>query len=183
MSLESTIEAILFFKGEPMTIKRLSELLSVSEDEIHRSLKSLEESLDGRGIVLMREEDSVSLATAPGVSRVIEQITKDELTRDIGKAGLEVLSIVLYRGPISRREVDYIRGVNSTFIIRNLLIRGLIEKTDSKGGERGFVYKPTLELLSYLGIKNKEELPEYTDFRKELEDFKAKDENKENGLQ
>ena len=116
----------------------------------------------------MRNGNEVMFATAPEASTLIEKITKDELTRDLGKAGLEVLSIILYKGPVARREIDYIRGVNSNFIIRNLLIRGLIEKTESKEGERSFTYKPTFELLSYMGVSSAHELPEYEKMQAEI---------------
>jgi segregation and condensation protein B len=78
---------------------------------------------------------------------------------------------VLYHGPISRREIDYVRGVNSAFILRNLLVRGLVEKTDAKEGERSFTYKPTLELLSHLGVTKIEEFPEYEQVKNELREF------------
>ena len=105
--------------------------------------------------------------------------TKEELSRDIGKAGLETLSIIIYRGPISRREIDYIRGVNSTFIIRNLLIRGLVEKVQAEKDQRSFLYKPTLELLSFLGVRNFEELPDYAAVRVELEKFMTAEQTEE----
>lgn len=178
MSLETSIEAILFFKAEPVSVKKLADLLDVSIEEIEAGLAALHKNLSGRGIVLVRDENEVMLETAPEVSELIEKMTKEELVRDIGKAGLETLSLVLYHGPISRREIDYVRGVNSNFILRNLLVRGLIEKSESKEGERSFVYKPTFELLSYLGVKNKEELPEYEQVRKEIKEFKEKTEQK-----
>ncbi len=169
MNLEARIEATLFFKGEPVSIKNLGKLLDTPREDIETALKMLEEKLSGRGIVLVRHEDEVTLATAPEVSLIIEKITKEELARDLGKAGLETLSIVLYHSPIARRDIDYIRGVNSNFILRNLLIRGLVEKISNPEDQRAFLYKPTLELLSFLGIKNIEELPEYASVRKEIE--------------
>ena len=69
------------------------------------------------------------LGTAPQMSATVETLTKEELMKDLGKAGLETISIILYKGPISRAEIDYIRGVQSNFILRNLLVRGLIEKS------------------------------------------------------
>lgn len=170
MTTEQLIEAILFFKNEPISVRKLSSLLSKSEDDIRNGLDTLDTSLSGRGIRLMRNDDEVVLATAPEVSELIASITKEELTRDLGKAGLEVLTLVVYKGPISRREIDYIRGVNSSFILRNLLIRGLIEKTENKEGERSFTYKPTFELLSYLGIQRVSDMPEYEDIQRTVED-------------
>ena len=88
--------------------------------------------------------------------------------KDLGKAGLETLSIILYRGPATRRDIDYIRGVNSQFILRNLLIRGLVEKIQNPDDQRTFFYKPTFQLLSYLGIGKLEDLPEYLTMKNDL---------------
>ncbi|MDP2705477.1 MAG: SMC-Scp complex subunit ScpB [Patescibacteria group bacterium] len=169
MSLAQRIEAILFFKGEPVSTKRLSEMLSVSEEEVLAALTELESSLSNRGITLMRKEKEVMLATAKDASELIAKVAKEELSRELGRAGLETLTIVLYRSPISRREIDYIRGVNSAFIVRNLMVRGLVERIQNEKDERVFLYKPTFELLSYLGISRVEDLPEYETVRQEIE--------------
>jgi segregation and condensation protein B len=171
MSLESNIESVLFFRGEPVSVKKLAEILEVDVEKIEEGLLLLEKSLTGRGIVLVRDAGEVILETAPEASEIIQKITKDELSGEIGRAGLETLSLVLYHGPISRREIDYVRGVNSAFILRNLLVRGLVEKTDAKEGERSFTYKPTLELLSHLGVTKIEEFPEYEQVKNELREF------------
>jgi len=113
------------------------------------------------------------LGTAPEMGELIEALIKEELSKDLGKAGLETLSIVLYRGPISRSKIDYIRGVSSTFILRNLLVRGLVERVSNPDDQRSFLYKPTFELLSYLGISRIEDLPEYDAVKQELESFQA----------
>lgn len=165
-----TIEALLFFKGEPVSISWLSKTLEVPKSDVESGLSSLEARLVG-GIVLVRAEDSVALRSAPSESAYIVALRKDELSRDIGKAGLETLSIILYRGPVTRAEVDYIRGVNSTFIIRNLLIRGLVEKVTNPKDARSFLYKPTLKLLAFLGVKKVTELPEYESVREEIAQF------------
>lgn len=161
MKLDSKIEAVLFFKAEPVSVKRLSEIFGVFESEILEALKELESKLAGRGLRLVWKEEEVMLGTAPECSEVIEKITKEELIRDLGKAGLETLSIVIYKGPVSRKEIDYIRGVNSNFILRNLLVRGLVEKNASEKDQRQFLYKPTFELLSHLGVGKIEDVPEY----------------------
>jgi hypothetical protein len=105
----------------------------------------------------------VTLTTVPQVSTLIEKITKEELSKELSKAALETLAIVLYKGPIARSEIDYIRGVNSTFILRNLLIRGLVEKIDNPNDQRSFLYGTTLATLEYLGISSSSELPKYHD--------------------
>lgn len=173
MQLDAKIEAILFWKGESVSAKKLADILSVTPEEITAALTTLEEKLKDRGITLVRWEDEITLGTNKAISHLIEQLTKDELMRDLGKAGLETLSIILYQGPVSRAEIDYIRGVNSNFILRNMLVRGLIEKIPNPKDQRSFLYKPTLELLSHLGTNKIEDLPEYEKVRNEIEAFKT----------
>lgn len=176
--ISARIEALLFYKGEPVSVRFLAETLKVSEEVVREALVSLEHSLEGRGVVLMRIEDEVTLGTAPQMGQMIETLVKDELNKDLGRAGLETLSIVLYRGPIARSEINYIRGVNSNHILRALLVRGLIEKveeTGKEGGSRSTVYRPTFELLSYMGIRSVKDLPEYEQVHTAIEVFKEED--------
>ncbi len=181
-NLPQQLEAILFWKAEPVTFKKLAQLLSiektdttegvkVTEEQIKTGLIELEKTLQGRGLSLVQTDAEVMLGTAKELSPLIEKLTKEELTRDLGKAGLETLSIILYQGPISRADIDYIRGVNSQFIIRNLLIRGLVERIDNPKDARSFLYKTTLDLLAHLGISKIEELPEYDKVRADIESF------------
>ncbi|MDD5164990.1 MAG: SMC-Scp complex subunit ScpB [Candidatus Pacebacteria bacterium] len=189
MNLSQQLEAILFWKAEPVTFKKLAQLLSiektdlpaqagttegvkVTEEQIKVGLIELEKTLQGRGLSLVQTDTEVMLGTAKELSPLIEKLTKEELTRDLGKAGLETLSIILYQGPISRADIDYIRGVNSQFIVRNLLIRGLVERVDNPKDARSFLYKTTLDLLAHLGISKIEELPEYEKVRADIESFK-----------
>ena len=169
MKLENKIEAILFFKGEPISTEKLASILEASPQTVKEALLNLERALSERGLALIYKDDEVMLGTHPNTSSLIEEIIKEDLQRELGRAGLETLSTILYLGPISRSEIDYIRGVNSTFILRNLLIRGLVERTENPGDRRSFLYKPTFELLSYLGIRRIEELPEYETVRTEME--------------
>ncbi len=173
MELDKKLEAILFWKGEPMSIKKLSQIFAVSEEEIKAATENLKIKLEGRGVSLMEKEDEVMLVTSGECSELIQNLTKDELSKDLGKASLETLSIILYQGPVKRSEIDYIRGVNSQFILRNLLVRGLIEKISDPKDARTFVYKPSFELLAHLNVKNIEELPEYEAVRKDIESFKS----------
>lgn len=172
MNLAQKIEAVLFWKAEPMTIKKLAEILGEDKKAVNAAVAELEKTLQGRGVTLVQTEDEVMLGTSKEISPLIEQITKDELTKDLGKAGLETLSIVLYQGPISRAQIDYIRGVNSQFILRNLLVRGLVERVDNPADNRSFLYKTTLQLLAHLGISKVADLPEYNQVRADIEAFK-----------
>ena len=176
MNLETKIEAILFFKGEPMSRKKLSEIFDVESNEVDEALLKLQASLSGRGIVLVEKDSSVTLGTAPEMSEIIENIRKEELNRELSKASLETLSIVLYKNEVGSAEIDFIRGVNSSFTLRALSVRGLIEKISDPKDNRRYVYKPSFELLSYMGIKSVEELPEYNEVSKGI-DTARKDED------
>ena len=170
--LSNGIEAVLFWKGEPVSIKKLSQIFSKTEEKISVAVKQLEEKLVDRGITLIFKEDEVTLGTSKEVSEIIEKLTKEELIKDLGKAGLETLSIIIYQGPISRAEIDYIRGVQSNFILRNLMIRGLVEKVTNPKDQRSFLYKPTFDMLSYLGVSKIEDMPEYIEAKAEIESYK-----------
>ncbi len=172
MNLESQIESVLFWKAEPISIKKLASILSKDENEIKEAISKLHQSLKGRGITIIENSDEITLGTSKENSELIKFLIKEDLTKDLGKAGLETLSIIIYQGPLSRAEIDYIRGVNSQFIIRNLLIRGLIEKVDNPKDQRSFLYKPTLELLSYLGISKIEEMPDFESVKNDINNFK-----------
>jgi segregation and condensation protein B len=171
-NLEKQIEAILFWKGEPVSIKKLSAIFEKTEEEISAALANLETNLSERGIILVRKENEVALGTSKEASELIEKLTKEELVKDLGKAGLETLSIIIYQGPISRAEIDYIRGVQSNFILRNLMIRGLVEKVTNPTDQRSFLYKPTFEMLSYMGIAKIEDMPEFAQAKNEIESYK-----------
>lgn len=189
--LATQIEAILFWKAEPVSVKKLLSYCStsekvVTEGELATALAELKAAYASaqssesagsngfaRGIAIIEHNGEIALGTSPAVSGLIERLTKEELMRDLGKAGLETLSIILYQGPISRSEIDYIRGVNSQFIVRNLLVRGLIERKENTQDQRSFLYSPTLALLAHLGISNISEIPEYATVKKDIETFKT----------
>jgi len=172
MLLSSQIEAVLFYKAEPLSVKRLTQIFKKDEKEIRNAINELRDELKGRGLSLVEWEDEITLGTSKEVAPLIESLTKEELIKDLGKAGLETLSIILYQGPLSRADIDYIRGVNSNFILRNLLVRGLIERVDNPKDQRSFHYKPTLELLAHLGLSQITDLPDYEAVRVDIEAFK-----------
>lgn len=167
--LEQKIEAILFFKGEPMSRKKLSEFLGVGQKEINESIDKLKENLKNRGIVLQEKNDELTLGTKPELSSIIEKLQKEELNKELSKASLETLSIILYKNGVSRSLIDYIRGVNSSFTLRALSIRGLIEKNPDPEDNRRYIYKPTFALLSFMGVKSVEELPDYDSVKISIE--------------
>jgi len=170
MELESKIEGLLFYKNEELKIDKLASLLDVSVEQINEALAKLENSLLSRGIVLIRKNDSVILGVNSELSPIIETIRKDEISKELTKASLETLSIILYKNNVSRSEIDYIRGVNSSFILRNLLVRGLIEKIVDPKDTRRMLYRPSLDALSFMGITSINKLPNYEEIQKQLQD-------------
>jgi len=168
MEIEKKIEAILFWKGEPLSRKKLAEILKVGQTEINEGIEKLKVSLQGRGIVLQEKDNDITLGTAPEFSGLIENLQKEELNKDLSKASLETLSIVLYKNGVSRAEIDYIRGVNSSFTLRALAIRGLVEKITDPNDNRRYVYRPSFELLSFMGVKSVEELPGYNEVNNDI---------------
>ncbi len=179
MELHYAIQAILFYQAEPMTIARLSKLLKRNEEEVRASLVVLRESLLGTGLSLVENGNEVILGTSPDASSLIAEITKEELSKELSKSSLETLAIVLYKGPITRAEIDYIRGVNSNFILRNLQVRGLVEKVDNPQDQRSYLYKATFQLLEYMGVTRIEDLPEFGTTMTQLSSFIASKEEEE----
>lgn len=169
MSIDRQIEAVLFYKAEPVKKSALSKLLQIDEETLNEALGFLKERLKAGATALVMTDHEVELAVASEFDELIDSIRKEELKRDIGKAGAETLAIVLYRGPVSRTEIDRIRGVNSSYILRSLEVRGLVER-DTKGG-RSSEFRPTSELLRHLGILEKTEMPDYANVMNALEKF------------
>jgi segregation and condensation protein B len=177
MELSQQIEGLLFYKAAPMKKHALCKLFEVDENTLLSALSELNSHLQQGGVRLVESDTEVELVTAPELDTLIESVRKDEMKRDIGKAGAETLAIILYKGPISRAEIDRIRGVNSSFILRNLLVRGLIERDMQKNSS---VFGITPSLLSHLGISNRTELPNYATVLDQLEKFEAEQKGDEN---
>ena len=169
MSLDVFIEALLFYKATPQKKKQLCKLFDVTEQELQDSLKIMSDRLQSGAVRVVETDTEVQLSTASELGEFIESIRKQEVSGDIGKAGAETLSIILYNEPISRADIDRIRGVNSSFIIRNLLIRGLITRESVTG--HGYQFKTSPKFLQHLGVSRKMDLPEFSEFKTAIEAF------------
>ncbi len=157
------IEAILFAAGKPLTLKKISALLEIEEATAREIIDELSANYTSKqsGIQIFESAEGIQMGTSPEAATVIAAMTKDETTGELTKAQLETLSIIAYRGPITKGTLEEIRGVNCGMILRNLLIRGLIvEATDTeRPGEKKFAVSQ--ELVGYLGITRVNELPDY----------------------
>ncbi|OHA14542.1 MAG: hypothetical protein A2909_02585 [Candidatus Tagabacteria bacterium RIFCSPLOWO2_01_FULL_39_11] len=170
MELDSKIEAILFLLGEPVETGYLAGVIGCSEGEARDALLVLNEKLENRGISLIQKDNKVMLGSSGEARDIAEKIIKDEYDKNLTKSMLETLAIVLYKGPVTRQEIDYIRGVNSSFTLRNLLIRDFVER-EEKEVSGAYLYKPSFKLLRHLGVRSLSELPGYDSFCKKLEEF------------
>ena len=169
MTLDIKIEGLLFYKAAPQSKAKLLKLFDVTADEFETAVQNLRVRLESGAVRVSETDSDIQLVTAPELADFIETLRKSDLTGDIGKAGAETLAIVLYREPISRVEIDRIRGVNSAFILRNLMTRGLVARESVTG--HGYQFRITPELLQYLGVTHKHELPQFSDFMTAIDAF------------
>ncbi|KKR21532.1 MAG: hypothetical protein UT50_C0007G0018 [Candidatus Moranbacteria bacterium GW2011_GWA2_39_41] len=167
--LKSAIESILFVSGEPVSVIKIAKVTDSTVPEIEEVLEILkDEYVSGkRGIVILRKEQEVQMATDPENAELIDQLVKSEIQENLSRAGLEVLSIIAYRGPITRVEVEAIRGVNCSFTVRSLMMRGLLERIENPKDNRGYLYKISFDFLKKLGIDSIDKLPDYETLSKD----------------
>jgi segregation and condensation protein B len=171
-TLEAKIEALLAVSPRPLNVKKLAELTGAKKEEVRQAVAALADRLasSGSGVVVVRVDDEVRLGSSPEVAKIVEDYVKDEITGELTRPQLETLTVIAYRGPVSKAELEQIRGVNCTIIIRNLLIRGLIEESTDNDVEQ---YLVSMEFMRFLGAASVAELPDYETLRrdKRIEDI------------
>jgi segregation and condensation protein B len=160
------IEALLFVSSGLVSINHLSKALDISEAQVEGALADLEThyKMGGHGLRLMRVKSRVQLTTDATLSKTVEDFLGLESTATLSQAALETLAILAYKQPITRPEVDVIRGVNSDGVMRTLLSKGLIEelgRAETPG--RPIYYGTSPEFLQYFGLESLETLP-FIDF-------------------
>jgi len=166
------IQSILFVKTDAVSVDWIVRTLDVSREEVLGALTVLKNTIQGQGILLVQHDNSVMLATHPDMGPFIESLYTREITTPLSKSARETLAIILYIGPISKAEIDHIRGVNSQFMLRNLLVRGLIEKKDNPDDKRRAWYQSSGDTLAFLGITQIDELPSYQECLDQLQDLR-----------
>lgn len=162
MDLKSQIESLLFISAKPVALSQLVEAMEKSEDEIKDALKQLADEYkeNGRGIEIIRNGQKYQMVSHPDNAQLVQKFISDETSGELSRPSLETLTIIAYRGPISKLELERIRGVNCSLILRNLLMRGLIESKQDKDKNES-AYSVTLDFVRFLGIGDVEELPDY----------------------
>jgi segregation and condensation protein B len=171
----AALEALLFIHGEPVTYKKIGAILEIEKEEAEKLAEELKKRLEdpARGLQLVSDREKVQLATKPEWNTILESFVKEELAEDLTPASLETLSVIAYLGPMSRARIEYLRGVNSSVILRSLMIRGLIERFPDPQRAAGFLYRLTFDAMKHLGIQQKEELPDFSKFQELLKVFDA----------
>lgn len=160
LSLSARLEALLFVAPEAVSIAQLAEALQVRAEEAQQALAELEQTLAGRGIRLLYHAGKIQLTTAPEAAADVERFLGLEATASLSRAALETLALIAYRQPITRPQVDAVRGVNSDGVIKSLLSKGLIQEAGrAEGPGRPILYVTTPAFLQHFGLRSLEELP------------------------
>lgn len=161
--IEKKIEALLFFSGEPLELEKIADFVEVGKEQIKEIIENLkiDYQTNNRGLTLVIFDNRVQLTTSPETKGVIEKFLQKTLKEELTPAAIETLAIIAYKGPLTRSEIDNIRGVNSSYILRNLLIRGLIDRGVDSRRANAYIYKISFDFLRKMGVEKIEELPEY----------------------
>ncbi len=165
-NLRGALEALLFVLAEPISYRKLSEILKTDIASLKQEVAGLREdlSLETRGLAISEIGNEIQLTTKPEFSGLLQGVIKSEIASELTPSSLEALSIVAYLGPISRPFIDFIRGVNSSFILRSLLLRGLVQRSEEKRSN-AYLYEPSFEFLRHLGVARQEDLPDYEKYQ------------------
>ncbi len=160
LTVKALVECLLFVANEPIPVDRLAGVVETSGEEVEGALQALEQEYAERGLRLQRKRQRVQIVTAPEAADYVRRLLGLELTGKLSPAALETLAIVAYQQPVTRAEIEAIRGVNSDSVLRTLTSRGLIEeegRLDQVG--RPIIYGTTFEFLQEFGLLSLEQLP------------------------
>lgn len=160
--LKSQIESLLFISGRPMSVRELVEITKGKNKEVEKACEDImaEKKKNGSGSQILKNGSNFQMVTAPENAAMIQEFIKDETTGELSRPSLETLTIIAYRGPVSKTDLDRIRGVNCSLILHNLLVRGLINAREDKKKDETY-YSVTFDFLKFLGLNDIKELPDF----------------------
>ncbi len=163
MDKKHILESLLFIAGEPVKIKKLAQILDLTENEAAVELEGLKSECESgkRGLRLVFHDGAVEMVSSSEAAPFIEKLIKSDFDEDLSQAALETLAIISYRGPVSRAQVEDIRGVNCSFILRALSIRGLVERKENPEDHRSHLYQVSFDFLRQIGVSKLEDLPNF----------------------
>lgn len=166
-NIKSVLEALLFVSGEPISFSSLEKVMGKDSAFLKTEAEKLAEEYKERnsGLRIIFQDNKVQMVTAGENSEIVEKLLKIDIEGELSRSAIETISIIAYRGPISRAEIDDIRGVNTSFTLRQLAIRGLIEKIDNPNDARAYLYQISFDFLRHLGIEKVEDLPKFNELR------------------
>ena len=166
-SLIPKIEALLFLKTKPVKLKTMARALDAKLEEVSKAVDALAQkrNTSDSGIHLVVSDEGVVLVSNPELAEMLADQTKEDLQAELTRPQLETLTIIAYRGPVTKAEIEQIRGVNCSVILRNLLMRGLIDEREDDVKLLP-VYTLTADMLRHLGIHSVQELPDFEQLHK-----------------
>jgi len=166
ISLEAKIEALLAVSPRPLNVKKITELTGAKKDDVRAAAAALADRYKeaGGGVVIVHVDDEYRFGSSSEASETVEKFVKDETTGELTRPQLETLTVIAYRGPVGKAELEQIRGVNCTIILRNLMMRGLVEEEVENGLP---FYRVSMEFMSFLGVGSVAELPDYETLRRD----------------
>lgn len=167
--IKSIIESILFARGEEISVAQLAKIIEIEKEAVVLAIDELilKYKEEARGFGIVKNGESIQMVTNPENAQFVEKTIKRNLQENMSRTALEVLAIVSYRGPVSRADIEAIRGVNSSFTLRNLLMRGLIVKNTNENDQRGYLYNISTEFIKKMGMGQIEDLPDYESLSKD----------------
>lgn len=161
--IRKKIESLLFVSHKPLSLKKISSLISIPVGETEKYLNELMKEYipEQRGIVLTCTQDNeFYFTTNPLCASFVQEYLKEDITGELTRPALETLAVIAYRGPVSKMDIEQIRGVNCSLALRNLLIRGLIEVVEDKKA-LSKIYTLSAECMNFFGIQSVDRLPDY----------------------
>lgn len=161
--MESIVEGLLYVQGDlGLTIQDIERILEINEEEAKKVILNLKTSYETekRGLRINFLGNTIKLTTKEEHKPYYQKLLEDPTTSTLSQSALETLAIIAYNEPITRGEIDTLRGIESAYVMRRLLAKGLIKecgKSDAPG--RPILYKTTDEFLDYFGLATKSDLP------------------------
>ena len=166
--IENKIEAFLLFRGGAVSKKLICSTLSITQAELEESIHSITKKLEDTGLTLIDNGIDIALSTSKTTEEFISKLRDSEYMLDLSRPAKEILSLIIYAGPISKQDIDFLRGVNSQYVLKKLILRGLIQDEKNTTIQRVREYSITIDLMTHLGINKIEDLPDYAEFRETI---------------
>ena len=165
------LEAILFVAGEPVAVADLAQALEVSEMEIMHAVEELQRECERRGVTIHRYGDHLRMETRPEYAAYVERLLQPVQRQTLSQTAMETLAVIAYRQPVTKGEVEQVRGVKCDYSVQSLLHKGLIREAGRKEAlGRPILYATTDRFLEHFGISDIRELPPLPDAQEKVDE-------------